>query len=123
LLRHLTSSLYSFSLGDLSGVLSERDIIHKVALLDCDPAEVIVKEIFTPNPVTVFHDDCIDDCMSLMLRKDFRHLPVVSRSEDKVVVGMISIKDCVKTVVDSKEETIHVLQNFALGKSGTFVVD
>eukprot|EP00545_Synedropsis_sp_CCMP1620_P013031 CAMPEP_0119003696 /NCGR_PEP_ID=MMETSP1176-20130426/717_1 /TAXON_ID=265551 /ORGANISM="Synedropsis recta cf, Strain CCMP1620" /LENGTH=166 /DNA_ID=CAMNT_0006955319 /DNA_START=193 /DNA_END=693 /DNA_ORIENTATION=- len=110
--------------GKLSGILSERDIIHKVALLDRPREEVKVKEIYSPNPVTVYPDECIDDCMHLMLKKDFRHLPLVARKgDDNVVVGMISIKDCVKTVMDHQEETIQVLRNFAMGKSGTFVCD
>ena len=94
--------------------------------MDCSPQDVSVKEIYTPNPITVFPDECIDDCMNLMLKKDFRHLPLVAKrggDDNHVVIGMISIKDCVKTVMDSKEETIQVLSNFALGKTGTFICD
>lgn len=47
-----------------------------------------------------------------------RHLPIVDG--DKKVIGMISIKDLVKTVVKEKEDTIKVLSDFALGKGGHY---
>ena len=111
-----------FFQGNLSGIVSERDVIQKVALLDCPPTEVRIKEINTPNPVTVDPDLSIDECMTIMIKKDIRHLPIVSDA-DGTLVGMISIKDCVKLVIDQKEETIQILTNFAMGKSGNFVVD
>jgi len=103
-------------------VVSERDIIQKVALMDTQVFdEIKVNEIFTPNPITVSANMCVNDCMALMLEHDFRHLPILTK--DKVILGMISVKDCLKMVVDQQEETIQVLSNFAMGKSGTFVVD
>lgn len=108
--------------GHLSGVVSERDIVQKVALLDCPTTAVKVNEISTPNPITVDPSLPLHECMSIMIKRDIRHLPIVSDATG-VLLGMISIKDCVKTVIDEKEETIHILSNFALGKTGTFVVD
>ena len=60
--------------------------------------------------------------MAIMIEKDIRYLPLVSH-DTGVVVGMISIKDCVKIVIAEKEHTIKVLTNFALGSTGNFVVD
>jgi predicted transcriptional regulator len=79
-----------------------------------------VKEISTlgPNIITAKASESVESCMEKMITKGIRHLPIVDDS--KKVVGMISIKDLVKTVIQSKEETIKVLSNFALGKGGFY---
>ncbi len=63
-------------------------------------------------------DDSVDSCIEKMLSKDIRHLPLVDC--DDHVIGMLSVKDLVKTLVKEKEETIKVLSDFALGKGGHF---
>lgn len=107
--------------GNLTGVVSERDVIMKVALLNVPTGEIKVNEIFTPNPIAISPEASVDECMEIMLKKDIRHLPLLS--ETGGLVGLISIKDCIKTVLDHHEETIAVLSNFAMGKGGTFVCD
>ena len=92
-----------------------------MALLDAPTTDVLVKEIYTTKPVTVNPKDSVEECMTIMMDRDIRHLPVVD--SEGVVVGLISIKDCVKMVLKHQEETIQVLKDFAMGKSGTFVVD
>jgi len=106
--------------GAMVGVVSERDYVSKIALLGRTSKETGVKEIATlsPNLVTAALDESVESCMSKMLNKDIRHLPLVGKSGD--VVGMISIKDLVKTVVQEKEKTIRVLSDFALGKGGHY---
>jgi len=110
--------------GRISGVVSERDIIKKVGIKDnASTTEMKVKEILTSNPATVVPETSVEECMELMLEKNIRHLPLVKEKGGLDVVGLISIMDCVDMVLDHQEETIHVLSNFALGKSGHFVVD
>jgi CBS domain-containing protein len=58
--------------------------------------------------------------MEKMLASDIRHLPLVESGE---LLGMVSIKDLVKTTIKEKEETIKVLSDFALGKGGHFGSD
>jgi len=79
-----------------------------------------VKEIATVGGriVTARADESVESCMDKMMSKDIRHLPIVDSSGG--VIGMISIKDLVKTVVSEKEQTIKVLSDFALGKGGHF---
>ncbi len=79
-----------------------------------------MKEIATqgPNIITAKANESVEICMEKMMSKGVRHLPIVD--DNKNVVGMVSIKDLVKTVVADKEETIKVLSNFALGKGGHF---
>lgn len=102
------------------GIISERDYITKIALLGRTSKETTVKEIATrgANIITAKADESVESCMEKMMSKGIRHLPIVD-DNDKVI-GMISIKDLVKTVVADKEKTIKVLSDFALGRGGHF---
>jgi len=62
--------------------------------------------------------DSVEECMSKMLTKDIRHLPLID--EEGKVVGLLSVKDLVKALVEEKEKTIKTLSDFALGKGGHF---
>mmetsp|Transcript_13165 Transcript_13165/g.17230 ORF Transcript_13165/g.17230 Transcript_13165/m.17230 type:complete len:187 (-) Transcript_13165:126-686(-) len=106
--------------GNMTGIVSERDYISKIALLGRTSKDTPVKEIATrgSNIVTAVADESVDSCMQKMMSKGIRHLPIVDA--DKAVIGMISIKDLVATVVKEKEATIKVLSDFALGKGGHF---
>ena len=108
------------SAGNLTGVISERDYITKIALLGRKSSETQVKEIATMSAklITANVGDSVEACMEKMLAGDIRHLPLVNDNGD--LEGMISIKDLVKTTVMEKDETIKVLSNFALGKGGHF---
>jgi CBS domain-containing protein len=113
----------SVSLGKISGVVSERDMVTKIGLLGKKAKDVKIKEISTkvPNVITATPEDSVDTCMNKMLDGDFRHLPILG--ENGAVQGLLSIKDCVKAVLNEKEEAINMLSNFAAGHGGTFVVD
>jgi CBS domain-containing protein len=107
-------------IGNISGVVSERDYVNKMALLGRDSKETRVKEISTKsaNLITATPHDSVDGCMQKMLSKDIRHLPLLD--DDGKVVGILSIKDLVKAVVQHQEETIKILSDFALGRGGHF---
>jgi len=107
--------------GNITGVVSERDYVCKIALLGKTSKDTQVKEISTKaaNLITATPEDSVEDCMQMMLSKDIRHLPLLDSSTKKVV-GIISIKDLVKTLLAEKEKAIKVLSDFALGKGGHF---
>lgn len=107
-------------LGNMTGVLSERDYICKIALLGRTSKETKCKEICTVagKIITATSDESVETCMEKMMNHGIRHLPIVD--DKKSVIGMVSIKDLVKTVVKEKEEAIKVLSDFALGKGGHF---
>jgi CBS-domain-containing membrane protein len=65
-------------------------------------------------------NDSVDRCMDLMLYHHIRHLPI--QDEQKKVVGMVSIKDLIKVVVEDKEKTIQALSDLVLGKGGRKLV-
>lgn len=109
--------------GDMTGIVSERDYVCKIALLGRTSKDTKITEIATKSSklITANTKDSVEDCMEKMLQKDIRHLPLVDDGDN--VVGLISIKDLVKTVVKEKEKTIKVLSDFALGKGGHFGSD
>ncbi|MEN9500800.1 MAG: hypothetical protein RI964_85 [Pseudomonadota bacterium] len=100
--------------GDkLSGIISERDYARKVALHGKSSKETPVRDIMTPAPFTVRPDQTLDVCMSLMIEKKIRHLPVLSVNNE--ILGIISIRDVVKEVMDEQRFLIAELQRYIAG--------
>ena len=96
----------------IAGILSERDVVRRIAgagafVLDSPVSEFMTEEVFTISPAQT-----IEDCMQLMTEKRIRHLPVV---ENENVVGMISIGDVVKATITGQEFTIDQLRKFIDG--------
>ncbi len=126
--RSLTSNLLCYSTqqkyisGKLSGVVSERDYVTKVALLGESSEDISVKQISTKaaNLVMARPYDTVDACMDKMLSRDIRHLPLIDDMGQ--VVGIISIKDLIKECLDEKEHTLNQLASFAVGEGGHFVM-
>jgi CBS domain-containing protein len=100
------------SRGDLVGILSERDYARKVILHGKTSRETLVREIMTPRVVTVDPSWTAPQCMALMTEKRVRHLPVVEGGQ---VVGIISIGDVVRAVVDEQQFTIRQLESYITG--------
>jgi CBS domain-containing protein len=99
--------------GKLVGVISERDYARKVILLGRSSAETPVWQIMSSPVITVGTDDAVRHCMELMTARRIRHLPVVDGSGE--MVGMISIGDLVRGVIEEQQETIEQLEKFIAG--------
>ncbi len=97
----------------LVGIFSERDYARKVALLGRRSRELSVKEIMSSNVIHVARNDSIEHCMALMTQKHIRHLPVV---EDGALVGLISIGDVVRRVIEEQQSTISHLEDYITGR-------
>lgn len=93
----------------LKGILSERDYARKVVLKGKSSLDTFVNEIMEDDLITVQPSDSIDYCMGLMSSKRIRHLPVV---ENNTVLGLISIGDVVKGIIEMQKETIDYLHTY-----------
>jgi len=98
--------------GQLAGILSERDYARKVILTGKSSRETTVREIMTTRVLIVDDKTNAEECMSLMINKHIRHLPVVT---DGVLQGIISIGDAVKAVIEDKQDTISELERYITG--------
>lgn len=99
--------------GSLVGVVSERDYARKVILLGRSSAETEVWQIMSSPVVTVRPEDEVRHCMQLMTERRIRHLPVVDGTG--AMVGMVSIGDLVRAVIEEQQETIVQLERFIAG--------
>ena len=95
--------------GDLVGIVSERDYARKVVLLGRSSSDTRVAQIMSSPVRTVASDATVQYCMELMTEHRIRHLPVVDSGR---LVGMISIGDCVRAVIEDQAETIRHLERF-----------
>lgn len=96
----------------LKGILSERDYARKIALNNKSSRETFVHEIMDTDITTVKPSDTINYCMDLITNKRIRHLPVLL--EEKVV-GIISIGDVVKAIIEIQKNTIDHLDSYISG--------
>ena len=94
---------------ELLGIVSERDYARKVILMGRSSADTAVREIMTSPVTTISPDEAVHNCMEVMTQKRIRHLPVVDRSG---LIGMISIGDLVKAVIEEQQQTIDQLERY-----------
>ena len=96
----------------LKGILTERDYARKIILKNKSSKETAVYEIMETEVVTVKPSDNLDYCMELMTAKRIRHLPV---SENDAIIGIISIGDVVKAIIELQKNTIQYLDSYISG--------
>ena len=96
----------------LKGILSERDYARKIALKAKSSKKTFVHEIMAENVITVKPTDNLDYCMELMYTKKVRHLPVLDNGK---IIGIVSIGDVVKSIIDIQKDTIQYLDSYING--------
>lgn len=92
--------------NSLVGVISERDITREVLLKGWSPAETKIKAIMSENIVAVAPSQTLEECMAVMVERGFRHLPVLDQER---LVGVLSMPDLVRVIVDQQQFTIACL--------------
>ncbi len=96
----------------LVGIMSERDYARKVILHGKFSRDTLVKEIMSTKVIYVNQSLSTEECMALMINKRIRHLPVI---ENETLIGVISIGDVVKALIDEKEFVIDQLVHYITG--------
>ena len=96
----------------LSGIVSQGDCAIKVLLPHKDPKTTPISEIMTANPLTVGLQNTLEECMAIMVHKHIRHLPVLDSNQ---VIGVVSIGDIVKNVIELQGSQIKFLETYIKG--------
>lgn len=100
--------------GDsLVGIFTERDYARKVILLGRASKDTPITEVMTSNVRTISKDTEINECMKMMTEKTIRHLPVLEQGK---VVGLVSIGDVVKLLIEEQQGIIEHLQSYIAGQ-------
>jgi len=96
----------------VAGIFTERDFAHKVGVYGKDPSVVKVGDVMTKDLITVNPSQSVNVCMSLMTEKRIRHLPVF---KDGQLVGIVSIGDVLKDMIEELQFMIAQLENYIKG--------
>jgi CBS domain-containing protein len=107
--EHHVGALLVMKADQLVGIVSERDYARKVILKGRSSAETPVSQIMSSPVVTVTLNSSVQECMQLMTVRHLRHLPVL---DDGKVIGMVSIGDLVKAVMEEQKQTIEQLESY-----------
>ncbi len=96
--------------GTMCGIISERDYRNKIILKGRKSKETPVRDIMTRDVKCVTDDYSMNDCMAIMSDKRIRHLPVIDEKNN--LIGIISIGDIVKAIMDEQKSEIQNLRNY-----------
>ena len=98
--------------GNLTGIVTERDVVFRLTANGKDPATTAIKEIMTSSPDTLAPGDSASDALELMQTRNYRHLPVVEGSK---CIAVVSVRDLFNSVKESLEESIRETEAFVFG--------
>ena len=97
----------------LVGLLSERDYARKLVLANKSSRDTAVRDVMTSRVAFVAPSKDVEECLALMTDKRFRHLPVMDEGR---VVGLVSIGDLVKAIIEKKQFMIDQLESYITGQ-------
>lgn len=96
----------------LVGIFTERDFARKVGLQEINPVKIKVVDVMNTKPITVDPEDSVGKCMEIMTEQRIRHLPVLKNGK---LVGIVSIGDVVKDIIEELEFMVQQLENYLTG--------
>ena len=95
--------------GLLVGIFSERDLMKRVAVEGRQAGNTRVSEVMTSDPLTVSPQETPENCMLLMRRHGFRHLPVC---DGKQLQGLISLRDLMLHDLNEKDDEVRMMRAY-----------
>lgn len=98
----------------LAGIFSERDYARHSAKRVIRIEEAPIKDMMTTKVITVGPAKTMEECMSIMTTEHIRHLPVI---EGDSLIGLISIGDVVKQVIEDQKFSINQLERYVTGEA------
>lgn len=110
--EHNTGALLVMNGEDMVGILSERDCVRKVELQGKNVKDTKVSEIMTGEVITVNCDQPLEECMTLMMEKGIRHLPVYD--SDKLM-GFVSVRDVLREMIEMQQMMLSQLERYITG--------
>lgn len=110
--KHNTGALLVMESDEMVGIVSERDCVRKVDLQGRNARDTKVREIMTKDVITVNCDQPLEECMSLMLDKGIRHLPVY---DNRKLVGFVSVRDVLREMIEMQQIMLHELERYITG--------
>jgi CBS domain-containing protein len=110
--KHNIGALLVVSEDRMVGIVSERDCIRKVELQGRNVNATPVSEIMTRDVITVECSQPLEECMSLMIDRNIRHLPVYDGGE---LVGLLSVRDVLREVIEVQQEMLSQLERYITG--------
>ncbi len=96
----------------ISGIFTERDYLQKIALKSLSSKQTLVGDVMTSPVISADPDDSVEQCMETMTTCHCRHLPVVDAGK---LLGIVSIGDLVKRMLDEKESEVEHLSQYITG--------
>ena len=98
-----------------AGIFTERDVLRRIVDPARDPGATRIGEVMTPHPMTARLDMRLEDAMTLMTDRRFRHLPVVDSAG--LVVGLVSIGDIMRWVAMNQQSHIEHMTDYITGRA------
>lgn len=114
MVEHDVGSIVVMDGDDIAGIFTERHYMRSIALEGRTSEETEVREVMARNVATVDPEKQLAECLSLMTELRRRHLPVVDDEDE--LVGIISIGDCVKQLLNTARSEINQLRDYVAGR-------
>jgi CBS domain-containing protein len=95
--------------GKLVGIFSERDLMKRVVAESRDPRNTCLAEVMTDDPHTVNMNEDLENCLALMRRHSFRHLPVCHNGQ---LIGIVSLRDILLHDLTEKDDEVRMMRAY-----------
>lgn len=113
--HHQIGSLVVMVDGKLTGIFTERDVLRRVVAEELSPAETLISDVMTANPICCSPEDEVDHVAGLMKTRRVRHVPVVDKGGQ--LLGLVSIGDINAMHASVQEQQLVYLNDYIYGRA------